>query len=77
MWQKLCFWSPPAGVEDKHTLEEQDDVERQVQAAQLEGPMDPEEHFYSNTEELLTGKDCMCFLNNLSEKLSPEKFVNP
>ncbi|XP_077079717.1 obscurin-like isoform X1 [Siphateles boraxobius] len=45
---------PAAGVEDKHTLEEQDDVETQVQAALLEGPMDSEEHFYSNTEELLT-----------------------
>ncbi|XDV49256.1 hypothetical protein PO909_018539 [Leuciscus waleckii] len=45
---------PAPGVEDEHTLEEQDDVERQVQAAQLEGPMDPEEHFYSNIEELLT-----------------------
>ncbi|KAG1973513.1 obscurin [Pimephales promelas] len=45
---------PAAGDEDKHALEEQDDVERQVQGAQLEGPMDPEEHFYSKTEELLT-----------------------
>lgn len=52
-------------------------MERQVQAAQLEGPMDPEEHFYTNTEELLTGKDCMWFLNNLCETLSPEKFVSP
>lgn len=53
-------------------------MERQAQAAQEEGPIEPEEHFYSNTEEeMLTGKDCMWFLNNLPEKLSPEKFVNP
>ncbi|XP_067270783.1 LOW QUALITY PROTEIN: obscurin [Pseudorasbora parva] len=45
---------PAAGVEDTHTLEEQDYVERQVQAGQGEGPMEPEEHFFSNTEELLT-----------------------
>ncbi|XP_051759853.1 obscurin-like [Ctenopharyngodon idella] len=42
---------PAAGVEDTQTLEEQDDVERQAQAAQEEGPIEPEEHFYSNTEE--------------------------
>ncbi|XP_016431454.1 obscurin-like [Sinocyclocheilus rhinocerous] len=42
---------PAAGVEDTQTLKEQDHVERQVQAAQEEGPMEPEEHFYSDTEE--------------------------
>ncbi|KAF4110126.1 obscurin [Onychostoma macrolepis] len=44
---------PAAGVEDTETLKEQDDVERQVQAAQEEAPMEPEEHFYSDTEEEL------------------------
>ncbi|XP_052419981.1 obscurin [Carassius gibelio] len=40
-----------AGVEDPQTLKEQDDMERQVQVAQEEGPVEPEEHFYSDTEE--------------------------
>ncbi len=75
----LCFWRPAAGVEDTQTLKEQDDVERQVQTAQEEGPMEPEEHFYSDTEELLTGTDYMRFITNLYEKLSLvslEEFVN-
>ncbi|KTF74070.1 hypothetical protein cypCar_00016024 [Cyprinus carpio] len=42
---------PAAGVEDTQTLKEQDVVERQAQAAQEERPMEPEEHFYSDTEE--------------------------
>lgn len=70
----LCFWRPAAGVEDTQTHKEQDDVERQ---AQEEGPMEPEEHFYSDTEEeLLTGTDYMRFIINLYEKLSLEEFVN-
>ncbi|XP_073675951.1 obscurin [Garra rufa] len=45
--------SQAGSVEDTHAFEEQDDVERQVQAAQAEGPVEPEEQFYSDTEELL------------------------
>ncbi len=72
--QNVWYWRPAAGVEDTLTLEEQDDVERQ---AQEEGPMEPEEHFYSDTEEeLLTGTDYMRFIINLCVKWSPEEFVN-
>ncbi len=72
----LCFWRPAAGVEDTQTLKEQDDVERQIQTAQEEGPMEPEQHFYSDTEELLTGTDYMTFITNLCKKWSLEEFVN-
>ncbi|XP_043103008.1 obscurin [Puntigrus tetrazona] len=44
---------PAAGIEDTQTLKEQEDDERQVHAEKEEGPVEPEEHFYSDTEEEL------------------------
>lgn len=68
--QNVWYWRPAAGVEDTQTLKEQDVVERQAQAAQEERPMEPEEHFYSDTEEeFLTGTDYMRLIINLCEKL--------